>query len=135
MKYLAKRSMPDAYLCTLKSKNGKEITLSSQHFAGFASFENRDATYKPFIEELHMRLAKFPIEFSKGINVFIYWLSMVFFIGAGAVILLISLFALIPYGIFTIAVMIFLFFRLRKHFKKNKSGKYDPKQIPVELLP
>ena len=60
---------------------------------------------------------------------------MIFFIVLGLVFAMISLAALIPYGIFVLVAVIFLFFRLRKHFKLNKPGNYDPNFIPEVLLP
>ena len=135
LKYLAKRSMPDAYLCFIKERSGKEWTLSSQHYAGIADFENRDATFSPFVRAMHKQLANHQLEYKKGLNAFIYWLSMVFFILLGLVAVGIGVAAIVPYGWFTILVAVLLFFRLRKHFKKNKPGTYDPVNIPEELLP
>lgn len=116
LKFLAKRSMPDAYLCRLKNKQGQKYLLSSQHYKGVASFEDRSTTYTPFVKALHQQLAHYPIQFKKGINGVLYWLSLVFFSGAGLLALIFAFAALIPYGIFIIAMLIFLFFRLKKHF-------------------
>lgn len=135
LKFLAKRNMPDAYLCTIKSNEGGELILSSQHYKGIASFEDRAKDYSEFVRALHADLAQHKVLFSKGLNSFSYWGSMLAFILVGLVIALIGLTALFPYGIFTLLVLVYLFFRLKKHFKINKPGVYDPKEIPAELLP
>jgi hypothetical protein len=135
LKYLAKRNMPDAYLCTIISRNGSKLVLSSQHYKGIASFENRDESYAQFVTTLHSLLKNEELTYSKGIGAFGYWISMIFFIFAGLVIAAISLTALIPYGIVTLLVLIYIFFRLKKHYKINKPGSYNPIEIPKELLP
>lgn len=78
--YLAKRNMPDAYLCDLVAQNGAKIHLNSQHYQGIASFENRGSSYTPFVKAQHEKLASKNTNFIKGINPLLYWASMIFFI-------------------------------------------------------
>jgi hypothetical protein len=51
-------SMAPAFLrCTLRPRKGRAVVLSSNHFAGFGKFEDRSATFRPFVETLLQRLA------------------------------------------------------------------------------
>ena len=43
---------PAARSCTISCRDGRKIRLSSLHFLGFGRFEDRSATYVPFIRTL-----------------------------------------------------------------------------------
>lgn len=43
---------PPARCCTIRCRSGRKIDLSSLHFLGLGRFEDRSATYLPFVREL-----------------------------------------------------------------------------------
>ena len=43
--------------CVIRSTHGRALVLSSQHVLGVGQFENRAATYRPFVQKLARRVA------------------------------------------------------------------------------
>jgi len=42
--------------CVIRPRRGRTIVLSSRHFVGLARFEDRSATFRPFVDALVARL-------------------------------------------------------------------------------
>ena len=129
------------YRCDFQLKNGTLVAILSTHYAGFADFEDRGATYAPLVRGLIERVAAAnpACKFEAGKRPGAYWgehiflflmvLLLVFVIGGvgGASL---STFVLIKLGIlvFYIPVMIL-------YSRKNWPRSFDPEPIPVALIP
>lgn len=129
------------YQCELKLKTGSGLLLKSQHFAGIANFEDRNADYAKFISGLHeiLNASGLNIKYKKGISSLGYFASMAVFIIAGILFPIVSIGMLIGgqiiFGALGVFVSIMLFLRMKKYMKKNKPGTYTPDQLPETLIP
>ncbi len=135
LEYFTKRYMADTFLCHIYSSTNKKITLNSHHYNSFASFENRKENYVPFIKELHNKLAERDIVFSKGMSKGLYWFQIIGFTLLGLAAFAVGILVGFPQGIFVILGTVLLLSLLRNHFKFNKPGNYNPRDLPKEMLP
>ena len=129
------------YRCDFQLKNGVLVAILSTHYAGFADFEDRAATYTPLVRGLIERVAAAnpACKFEAGKRPGTYWgehiflflmvLLLVFVIGAvgGASL---STLVMVKLGIvvFYIPVMIL-------YTRKNWPRSFEPSAIPDDLLP
>ena len=115
--------------------------FKSQHFAGIANFEDRNADYAKFISGLHeiLNASGLNIKYKKGISSLGYFASMAVFIIAGILFPIVSIGMLIGgqilFGALGVFVSIMLLLRMKKYMKKNKPGDYTPDQLPQMLIP
>ena len=135
LKYVSRKSVPSVFICIITTLKNNVFQINSQHFIGYAEFEDRKSTYTPFILGFHEKLTQTNINFIKGDNNLTYWFSILLFsiLGIGMIALGISTTS--NYGLIVLLVTIYLFFRLKDHFSRNKPGNYNPNNIPEELLP
>lgn len=129
------------YRCDFQLKNGVLVAILSTHYAGFADFEDRAATYTPLVRELIERVAaanpacKF--EAGKrlgtyvGEHIFLFLMVLLLVLVIGMVggaslstLVMVKLSILITY----IPLMIL-------YTRKNWPRSFDPSAIPDELLP
>lgn len=75
--------------CTLKDRAGKKIKIRSHHYVSLGNFEDRTATYGPFIRELAARLGTHgqDVAFHCGSRIMwavwvtLFWLSLLVLVG------------------------------------------------------
>ena len=61
--------------CVIRPKRGRAIVLSSNHFVGLGRFEDRSATFRPFVDALIARVAAANpgAEFMSGMPPALWW--------------------------------------------------------------
>ena len=57
LSYAPSRADHARYRCDLRMRSGQQIAILSTHYAGIADFEDRAATYAPFVRALIARVA------------------------------------------------------------------------------
>jgi hypothetical protein len=129
------------YRCDFQLRNGTLVAILSTHYAGFASFEDRGATYGPLVRGLIERVAAAnpACKFEAGKRPGTYWgehiflflmvLLLVFVIGAvgGASL---STLVLVKLGILVFYVPVLILYT-----RKNWPRSFDPAAIPSGLMP
>jgi hypothetical protein len=88
--------------CTIRARDGRKIALSSLHFLGLGRFEDRTATFVPFVRALVARLAaRYPdVELLAGMPPALWWLWFACFgsIAAACALALLGTLAVIASG-------------------------------------
>jgi hypothetical protein len=129
----------EAFQCTLRGKGGK-VKLRSAHYASLNNFENRTATYAPFVRALAGRIAaaapdaKF-IAGSTGL--WIVWLIIGVLCLGVAVLLIASLFEGLPPAGPWIAAIVVCAIAVPWMWRRVTEGgakSFDPKAPPPALL-
>ena len=129
------------YRCEFQLKNGTLVSILSTHYAGFASFEDRGASYAPLVRGLIERVAaanpackfhagKLPGAYwGEQIFLFLMVLLLVFVIGAvgGASL---STLVLVKLGILVTYIPLMILYT-----RKNWPRSFDPTAIPPDLIP
>lgn len=71
---------PWRYLMELKLRSGGKLTVDNVHFAGAGSFEDRTATYLPFVDAVLDRLRRWRpnVKVRAGSSPGAYWLQLLF---------------------------------------------------------
>ena len=61
--------------CVIRPRHGRAIVLSSNHFVGLGRFEDRSATFRPFVDTLVARLASANpgVRFLAGMPPALWW--------------------------------------------------------------
>jgi hypothetical protein len=128
-----------ALQCTLRSKSGGKVKLRSAHYRSLNNFEDRSATYGPFVSALAERVAEATdAKFIAGsTGLWLLWLIVgLLFLGL-VVVLVLSMFeGLPPAGPWVIAIAVCLiavpwvWLRLRE----GKAETFDPEAPPPALL-
>lgn len=123
--------------CTIKTKAHGELTVRSHHFKSLGAFEDRSATYAPFIRELCRRVhaanaeAKF-IWGSRGLQ--IAWLIVFALAAAGGLIWIAVLLAgteSLLSVVSAFAVLLLAGLLGLRSFAANKVEYFDPSNPPV----
>lgn len=135
LKYVSRKNVPSVFICIITTLKNNVFQINSQHFIEYGKFEDRKETYTPFIIAFHKKLIHAKINFIKGDNNLIYWSSILFFSLLGIGMLVLGINTISSVGIGILLVTLYLFFRLKDHYSRNKPGNYDPNNIPEELLP
>jgi hypothetical protein len=130
----------ESFQCALRGKSGGKVKLRSAHYRGLNDFEDRTATYAPFVKALAERVAaaapdaKF-IAGSTGL--WIVWLTVgVLFLGV-IVLLILSLFeGLPPAGPWIIALVVCLIAAplMWRRLGEGGAKTFDPAAPPPALL-
>lgn len=126
--------------CTLTDRAGKTLKIRSHHYVSLGNFEDRTATYAPFIRALIDRLAGegSPVAFEQGSRIMglvwtaIFWLSAIMIVGFVALLFSgdgFSLGALVP-----IAILLGFVAFSRVMMGQSKAGSFDPKSPSSDLL-
>jgi hypothetical protein len=129
------------YRCDLRMRWGQQIAILSTHYAGIADFEDRAATYGPFMRGLIARVgaANPAASFRSGKNPVAYALEHLFLFAM--VVLLVFVLSTIGFAyvgetswvkFFIITASIPL---LIVYARKNWPGRFRPDAIPEDVLP
>ncbi len=118
--------------CRITLENGQTFFLQDLHWAGFAKFEDRGATYTPFVLALHQALLPYRdrVQFKSGsLASFLMALLMTPVIGGVLVFALLAQFWLAATGL---AVVLFTVLSL---LPSSRPRTYPPESPPEGLLP
>jgi hypothetical protein len=129
------------YRCDFQLKNGVLVAILSTHYAGFANFEDRAATYTPLVRGLIERVAAAnpACKFEAGKRPGTYWgehiflflmvLLLVLVIGAvgGASL---STLVMVKLGIVVFYIPVLILYT-----RKNWPRSFKPSAVPDDLLP
>ncbi|MBV9835934.1 MAG: hypothetical protein JO055_16070 [Alphaproteobacteria bacterium] len=131
------RASTDQFICELEPRNGNRLRICSASYHHLVAIENRAATWRPLVEQLHRQLMSQssppqfiagdpPIRFALLISV---WLVLVavalWLLSEGAMLGLVALFPIAFVGIF--------YWYRRLH--ANRPRPYDPRALPPILMP
>ena len=129
------------YRCDLRMRSGQQVAILSTHYAGIADFEDRAATYGPFVRLLIARVAAAnpAAGFRSGKNPVTYVLEHLFLFAM--VVLLVFVLSMVGFAyvgdtswvrLFIIVASIPL---LVVYARKNWPGRFKPEAIPEDVLP
>ena len=126
--------------CDVRSAGGAG-TLWSTHFAGVGEFEDRAATYTPFVRGLvaHVVAANPNCAFRAGTRPLAYWAGQLFLLAMAVVAIWViamvggSALSEVTWGkIFVVLGLIPLAFN---YARKNRPRRFEPAGIPDDVLP
>lgn len=131
----------DRYRCDLRLAGGRRLTVLNKSYVSIAVFENRDATYSPFVRALAAAVhrANPACRFRVGKGTLGYVISVLFM----AVVLVVLAYVLLltagaSLGWVVIAklaiIAVMLPFAIN-YIRRNRPRPFDPDAIPDSLLP
>ena len=126
--------------CDVRSASGAG-TLWSTHFAGVADFEDRAATYTPFVRALvaHVAAANPNCAFRAGTRPLAYWAGQLFLLAMAIVaiwvIAMVGGSALSEVTWAKLFVVIGLIPLAFAYARKNRPRRFEPGEIPDDVLP
>jgi hypothetical protein len=130
----------ETFQCTLRSRTHGKIKIRSHHYANLGLFEDRSATYTPFIRELATRIAaESPnARFLAGSTaLWVVWL-VIGLLGVGvAVLLILSLFDGVPpagAGLIAVVICLAAVPLIWRRVREGSARTFDPAAPPPELI-
>jgi hypothetical protein len=122
----------DYYQCRLRLESGRKVFLHDQHWAGFAEFEARGATFTPFIHALHQALLphRDRVRFRAGSLATLIATLIGTFLMAG-----VGLVALVAGAWLVLLVAAVSLFALLPILPRSRPRDYLPESPPTALLP
>ena len=129
------------YRCDLRMRSGQQLAIVSTHYAGIADFENRAATYAPFVRALIARIAAAnpSARFRSGENPVAYWADHLFLLAMVAMLVFLLSITGFAYVVDSAWVKLFIiiFFipLLIAYTRKNWPRNFRPDAIPKDVLP
>lgn len=131
------RAVTDQYVCEVEPRNGARLRICSASYHHLVIVENRAATWRPLVEQLHRRLMNLrplpqfvagdpPLRFAIPIGL---WLVLV----AGSLWLLSQGAAMGLVALFPITFLGVIYWYRRLH--ANRPRPYDPGALPPILMP
>lgn len=138
--YDPSRAQTRRFRCRLQLLNGRTLAIQNEHFCGFASFEDRSSSYRDLVTRICHRTARANpgCLFIRGKSPFSYWAQL---IGLALMFVLLTILLLVMWtaiGWLTIIQLIFIGLMLPIAFRwarKNRPGRFDPMNLPADLLP
>jgi hypothetical protein len=141
LSYAPSRANAARYRCDLKMRSGQRVAIISTHYAGIADFEDRAATYVPFVRALIARVAAAnpAARFRSGATILGYLAQHLFLFAMFALLM----FALAEFGVAYVSesswvkLFVVLCFVpvLIAYARKNWPRPFKPEAIPKEVLP
>lgn len=91
--YAPTRYKPWRYLLELRLKSGGKLTVDNVHFAGLANFEDRSASYRPFVEDVlaELKRRRPDVKVRVGSSPVAYWFLLAFVTAAFGLLALVLL--------------------------------------------
>lgn len=126
--------------CTLKDSAGGKVLLRSHHYESLGSFDDRSATYRPFVSELARRIAASNADarFIAGSRALWFaWLVVLMLIFLVLVLVVIGLLekASLPIRLLGGLIPILIFAPITWNMvRRNKQKTFDPTDISDKLL-
>jgi hypothetical protein len=129
------------YRCEIRPARGGALTILSTHYAGVDDFEDRAASYAPFVRGLIARVAAANprAQFRSGKTPFVYVAEHAFLVAMLALLLLILFLVgdlalgtvvLIKLGLLAAAIPLLIVYA-----RKNWPRKFAPDAIPAGVIP
>ena len=141
LSYAPSRVDSARYRCDLTMRSGGTIAMLSTNYAGIADFEDRAATYAPFVRTLIAKVAAAnpSARFRSGKNPITYWAEHLFLLAMVALLIFVlSITGTMPLSdsswakLFIIIGFIPL---LIVYTRKNWPNRFKPDAIPSDVLP
>ena len=129
------------YRCDVRMRSGQQVAILSTHYAGIADFEDRAATYAPFVRALIARVAAAnpAASFRSGRSLVAYWLEHAFLLAMVAfMVFALSLTGFAPLSESSWAKFAFIIASiplLIAYTRKNWPRRFKPEAIPKDVLP
>jgi len=140
--YLPNRYHSRIHRCLLRTRSHGKIPILNTHMAGFARFEDRSASFTPFVRELHRRLVPLgaQIRFTSGVGAAMWGctiLMLLLVVAAGIFVgLLLSRGAeLTGSAVVKLGLLAVLLPAAIAYIRVNRPKRYDPANPPDRLLP
>lgn len=138
--YEPTRFQSNRFRCYIEGTSGRRATLQNEHFAGFASFDDRTDTYLDLVRALIPRTARAnpSCAFKTGTSPLNWWMQAAFLAVCSAILALALVFLYAVIGWLVIVKLILLAFLVPmavRWFRKNRPGTFTPDAIPSGLLP
>jgi hypothetical protein len=129
------------YRCDVRMRSGQQVAILSTHYAGIADFEDRAATYGPFVQALIARVAAAnpSASFRSGKNPVTYVLEHLFLFAM--VVLLVLVLSMVGFAPLSESSWAKLFIILASipllvvYTRKNWPSRFKPDAIPNDVLP
>jgi hypothetical protein len=127
--------------CDLTLRNGMRATFWSTHYVSVGEFEDRGASYRPFVRALvgHAAAANPACRFRAGKRPLVYWAELIFLLLMAA--LLVFVLALVGGSglsdlvLVKLAIVLALLPLLWRYARKNRPRRFQPAEIPPDVLP
>jgi hypothetical protein len=129
------------YRCDVRMRSGQQVAIMSTHYVGFADFENRAASYVPFVRALVVRVAPAnpAARFRSGKNPLAFWAEHIFL----AVVVAFLILVLISIGTSSLSdsswsklwMILGSIPLLIAYTRKNRPRPFKPGAIPQDVLP
>ena len=134
------RFEPNLYWCRIRTRGGKVWEWKSHHFAGFAQFQDRSATYRVFVVNLIMRVVtQNPQCTLIGGTSWLSWIFHALFLTGSLIALMVVMFFMYTaigwLVIVKLIVIVFLLPRAYRWLMRNKPSRFSAREIPHGLLP
>jgi hypothetical protein len=129
------------YRCDLTMRSGRRLAILSTHYAGVADFEDRAATYTPFVRALIARVAPAnpAARFRSGGTLAGYWTQHLFLLAMVALLVFVLAaigFAPLSESSWAKFFIILGFIPLMiLYSRKNWPRRFTPNAIPQDVLP
>lgn len=140
LQYAPTRYVAQMYRSRIRLRNGKVWHLQNHHFAGMANFEDRSADYRELMENLVWRVAAVQPQCAMiaGVSWANWLFSSLFMCGSLLLLMVVMFYMWTAIGWLVIVKLLIILFFLPRAFlwiKRNRPRRFDPRNIPVELLP
>jgi hypothetical protein len=141
LSYAPSRADHARYRCDLRMRSGQQVAILSTHYAGIGDFEDRAATYGPFMRSLIARVvaANPAASFRSGSKPLAYWAEHLFLLAMVAfMVFALSLTGFAPLSESTWAKFAFIIASiplLIAYTRKNWPSRFKPDAIPKDVLP
>jgi hypothetical protein len=139
--YAPTRVARNRYRTQVIFRQGGMVELFNTHYAGFADFEERNASYSAFVRELHRRLAERKVAptYHKGNSPAAYVgnliLTLFIFAMLALAFVLLFNFGIIWIAVAKLAIILFFVPTLIRYLRRSRPQAYDPRAIPADALP
>jgi hypothetical protein len=130
----------ETFQCTLRGRNGDKIKLRSAHYQSLNNFEDRTATYAPFMRALAPRIAAATpdAKFIAGSTaLWTVWLILgVLCLGVVLLLILSLVEGLPPAGAWVIAIGVCIAAvpLAWRRIREGGANRFDPTALPPELI-
>ena len=141
LSYAPSRVDSARYRCDLRMRSGQQLAMLSTHYAGIADFEDRAATYAPFVRALIARVAAAnpSARFRSGKNPVTYWVEHLFLLAM--VVLLVFVLSMTGFAPLSesswakLGIVLGSIPLLLVYTRKNWPSRFMPDTIPKDVLP
>jgi hypothetical protein len=141
LSYAPSRVDSARYRCDLRMRSGQQLAMLSTHYAGIADFEDRAATYAPFVRALIARVAAAnpSARFRSGKNPVTYWMEHLFLLAM--VVLLVFVLSMTGFAPLSesswakLMIVLGSIPLLLVYTRKNWPSRFTPDTIPKDVLP